>query len=245
MSALGFFLYAVVFLLPIFVNLSYHYTATQTGILFIPGSILTMFMMPFIGKMMSSGVSSKKLILIGLCSLEVCMLLMTRFSPLSGRAEILRMLYMRGFALSFLFVPINSSILSQFKGADLGQVSGLLNLFRQIGGSAGIALVATLLTINGRQNYLDMSNHVSLLKPSTQMTYYSALNAPKSKLSSSIGMANGPEVAIRSIYGRMQAQVFAMSFNQLIWLMMCIFSLSLIPWYFLRLTEKVVAVDAH
>jgi DHA2 family multidrug resistance protein len=173
MASLGFFLYGAVFLLPIFVSRSYHFTATQIGLLFIPGSLITMFMMPVIGKLMTSGKNPKVLILIGLVTLEICMLYMTTFSPQSSRSDILNMLYIRGFALAFLFVPINSSILSQFKGADLGQVSGLLNLFRQVGGSTGVALVATLLSVNSHQNFLDLSNNVSLLNPNTQAVYYS------------------------------------------------------------------------
>ncbi len=246
MASLGFFLYGAVFLLPIFVGRAYHYTATQTGMMFIPGSIVTMFCMPMIGRLMSAGKNPKVLIFIGLMSLEVCMLLMTQFSPQSSKSEILHMLYVRGFALAFLFVPINSSILSQFKGANLGQVSGLLNLFRQIGGSAGIALVATLLTSSGHQNYLDLTSKVSLLNPNTQAAYYASERALGKKSADSVGMASGREAALRAINGRIQNQSFMLSFTQLIYIIMSIFSLSFIPWYFLKLKLKPTGpVDAH
>ncbi|HAG90572.1 MAG TPA: hypothetical protein DCL41_01800 [Bdellovibrionales bacterium] len=52
MGFLGFFLYALVFLLPVFVQRTYGFTATQTGLLFIPGSVLTAMMMPVVGKLM-------------------------------------------------------------------------------------------------------------------------------------------------------------------------------------------------
>lgn len=245
MASLGFFLYGAVFLLPIFLGRTYHYTATQTGILFIPGSILTAMMMPFIGKQMASGRSPKVLIFIGLFFLEVCMYIMTTFSPLSTKNDVLLSLYVRGFALSFLFVPINSSILSQFHGAHLGQVSGLLNLFRQLGGSAGVALVATLLTTKSQQNYLDLTSKVSLLNTNTQMQYYPMANNFAHKMSENMGMATGHEAALKSLAARIQNQVFMMSFNQLIWTMMLIFSLAFIPWYFLELKRKVTGpIDA-
>jgi MFS transporter, DHA2 family, multidrug resistance protein len=246
MVFLGFFLYSIVFILPVFLVRVFHYTATQTGMFFIPGSLLTALLMPFIGKLMASGKNPKALIFIGLVSIEVCAYMMTRFSPFSSTNEILMMLFVRGFALAFLFVPINSSILSQFKGAALGQVSGLLNLFRQLGGSAGIALVATLLAKNSYQNYTDLSAKVSMLNPNTQMAVSQISAGMAAKLPGSVGFVQGNRAAIQSIYYRVQNQVFMMSFLQLVWVIMFIFALAFIPLYFLKLKVKPTGpIDSH
>lgn len=244
---LGFFLYGVVFVLPVFVGTVFHYDATQTGMLFIPGSLLTAFMMPFIGRAMQAGVNPKKLIFVGLTGLEITLYLMTRLSPLSGKNEILAMLFMRGFSMAFMFVPLNSSILSQFKGQALGQVSGLLNLFRQIGGAVGIASVATMLAGRSHQNYLDLASHVSPLNPGTQLALAQSTSGLGAKMVSELGLATANQVALKSIFYRLQAQVFMMSFNQLIWIMMIIFCTAYIPWYFLKLKVKTVGatLDAH
>lgn len=246
MASVGFFLYAVVFLLPVFLSRVFHYNATQIGELFIPGSILTMFVMPIAGRQMAGGRNPKILIFIGLFSIEVCLYSMTKFSPLSSEAQILTMLFVRGFGLAFLFVPINSAILSQFKGAQVGQVAGLLNLSRQIGGSIGIALVATLLSKNGHQNYLDLVSHVSLLNQSTQQAYQQAVSGLGSKLSDSLGMGQANLAAIRTLTLRVQNQVFMLSLNQLVWMIMGIFVLSFIPLFLIRFRAKpTVVTDAH
>lgn len=246
MALLGFFLYSVVFILPVFLTRTYHYTATQTGAFFIPGSLITALLMPFIGQAMSRGVNPKILIFLGLASVEICLFMMTFFSPMSPKDEILRMLYVRGVAMAFLFVPINSSILSQFKGATLGQVSGLMNLFRQIGGSVGIAMVGTLLTMRGQQNFLNLASHVSLLNPATQAAYYQGLAGMGAKMTESLGMASAHDVVIKSLYGRLQAQAFMLSFIQLVWIVMAVFAFSFVPLYFLRLKEKPTGpIDAH
>ncbi len=242
MGLLGFYLYGVLFVLPVFVSTVFRYTATQTGTLFIPGSILTMALMPLIGKMMVSGVSVKKLIFVGISGLMVCMLAMTDLSPLSSKNDILIALYARGFSLAFLFVPINSGILSQFSGAAMGQVSGLLNLSRQIGGSIGIALVGTLLTMRGHQNYVDLAAKVSLLNTTTQQVYYSTEAVISKKLASGVGMLRADKAALTTIKHRLDGQVFMMSFNQLMWIIMFIFSLSYIPWWFLKLRVRPVGV---
>jgi DHA2 family multidrug resistance protein len=246
MGCLGFFLYSVVFILPIFVGRVFHYDATQIGALFIPGSVLTALMMPFIGRQMMKGTNPKLLIGIGFLSLEVCLWMMAALSPQSDRAELLNLLYMRGFGMAFLFVPINSSILSQFKGADLGQVSGLMNLFRQIGGSVGVAMVGTILTKNSYQNYADLSNKVSLLNPAVQANYYQTLNGMGGKMSDGVGFNQGAGAALKSIWGRVQNQVFMMSFLQLCFILMFIVAIGFIPLWRIRLKGgPTKVVDAH
>jgi DHA2 family multidrug resistance protein len=246
MAGLGFFLYGVVFILPVFVARVFHYDATQTGQLFIPGSLLTALMMPFIGKQMQRGTDPKLLIFIGLTAIELCLFLMTRFSTMTSYSEMMVTLYVRGFAMAFLFVPINSSILSQFKGIDMGQVAGMLNLFRQIGGSMGIALIATLLSANSHQNYLDLVSKISLLNPSTMQIYMQSQAGLAGKMSDSMGMASPLQATLRTLYYRVQNQVFMMSFLQLVWVIMIVFSLSFLALWRIRFKSKsVVVMDSH
>lgn len=246
MSLLGFYLYGVLFVLPVFVSRVFHYTATQTGSLFIPGSLVTMALMPLIGKLMTSGVSVKKLIFIGICGLMICVYTLTTLSPLSSRADILIALYVRGFSLAFLFVPINSGILSQFNGINMGQVSGLLNLSRQIGGSIGVAVVGTMLSMRAHQNYVDLASKVSLLNPTTQQAYYQTANGMNKKLTNEIGMVKTNATALTMIKNRIDGQVFMMGFNQLMWIIMIIYSFAFIPWYFLKLRVRPGGViDSH
>ncbi len=246
MACVGFFLYSVVFLMPTFLSRVYGYDATQIGILFIPGSLVTMAMMPIIGRLMQAGVSSKLLIGIGFVAIELTLMMMTQFSPLSSETQILHSLYMRGFALAFLFVPINSSILSQFTGAALGQVSGLMNLFRQLGGSMGIALVATLLNTRSHQNYLDLAPKVSMLNPMTQGFMAQTNAAMAAKMGEHVGMASGVQAALKVMFYKLHAQVFMMTFLQLVFIMMLLVSLAFIPLALLRFRkEPVVVADAH
>ncbi len=247
MMLLGFFLYGIVFLLPIFLGTAYHYDATQIGEMFIPGSLVTMAMMPIIGKLMQGGTNPKALIIIGFVGLELCLLIMSGFSPLSAKSEVMNSLYMRGFALSFLFVPINSSILSQYSGRALGQVAGLLNLFRQIGGSMGIAMVATILNLRKHQNYTDLSAVVNSFNTNAQSFYRQSSQAMNSKFSVDIGFSMPSEASLKALYYKVQSQVFMMTFLQLVFIMMIILCVAVIPLYRLKLRPGKVKVmdDVH
>jgi DHA2 family multidrug resistance protein len=241
---LGFFLYGLVFVLPVFVAQTFHYDATQTGMLFIPGSIITALVMPFVGKAMGKGVNSKYLIAIGITGVLLCLYMNTTLSPLSSKSEVLTSLYIRGFAMAFLFVPINSSILSQFTGITMGEVSGMLNLFRQIGGSIGIAFIGTMMTKTGKQHYVDLSSKVTLLDFNTWSAYMQGSRV--TKFSNEIGMGSKVDVALHSIYGRVQAQVFMLSFREIMFIMMFVMVFAFVPLYLLKFKNKTVkVVDSH
>lgn len=246
MACLGFFLYGIVFILPVFINTTFSYTAMQIGELFIPGSILTVLLMPFVGKQVQSIKDPRILILIGLVTVEICLYLMTFFSTLTSESEILTMLFVRGAALAFLFIPINSTILSQFSGFELGQVAGLLNLFRQIGGSIGIAAIDTLLARYISFNYNELLSHVSYLSLNGMNSLNSMISGFSSNFSRDIGLSNFSNAALLQLYNRVQHQVFTLSFLQLVNFMMIVFSISFIPIIFIKLKKKVLNVnDSH
>lgn len=249
-SILGVFLYGVVFILPIFAGRTLHLDATQTGMLFIPGSLLTAFMMPFVGKALQK-FDPRLLISVGFGACISFLLVLTGFSSLSSRDDLLAALFLRGLGMAFLFVPINSSILSQFQGMALGQVSGLLNLFRQIGGSIGIALVATMLSVRSHQNFLDLTAKVSALNPTAQVQMQQLKNGLKNKMASELGSAygkDGSEAAVRVIAQRLSREVFMQTFNQLMFILIFIVSLGFIPLSMLKFRQKptaAAAADAH
>lgn len=233
MAAVGFFLYSVVFLLPVFCGIQLHYDATQTGTLFIPGALLTAMLMPFVGRQLAKR-DPRVLILVGVLSVEICSLYMSGFGAQTGRDELLWALYLRGFGMAFLFVPINSSILSQFKGPTLGQVSGLMNLSRQIGGSIGIALVATLMAMKTHQNYVDLQSKANALRFPAQNVYKQIQSGMSSKMIEQVGFATPDKAALKILEWRARSQVFVLSFSQLMQIIAALFSLALIPLYFLR-----------
>lgn len=62
---LGAVLFTTVFIIPIFVQRWLGFTATATGLLFIPGALFTGFLMPMIGKLLQKGIPPKYLIAFG------------------------------------------------------------------------------------------------------------------------------------------------------------------------------------
>ena len=247
MLSLGIMLYALTFAIPVFVaRVIPAMTATQTGMLFMPGSILTAaFMLP-VG-MLSSKVNPKLLVLIGI-TLGLCSVLsMTQFTTATGAREILIPLVIRGAAMAFLFIPINQMVLGEFSGVELGQVSGMQNFFRQMGGSIGIASLDTLITRFSAQHYNDLLYDVNALNLTAYNAYTQTQGTVSAKLSSAVGDWNATTLGVRSLYLRVAPQVFIMSFEQLCWVIAAIVLAGLIPLYFIKPTKRggKPIVDAH
>jgi MFS transporter, DHA2 family, multidrug resistance protein len=247
MLALGIMLYSLTFAVPVFVaRVMPQMTATQTGMLFMPGSIITALMMLPVGKMLSWA-NPKILVLVGFLLGESSLFYMAHFTTFTGPHEVLIPLLLRGTALAFLFIPINQMVLGSFRGEELAQVAGMQNFFRQMGGSIGIASLDTLITRFSAQNYSNMLSKVNALNPSAFRDFVQATGTPAAKLSSGIGLWDTSTLAVKTLSYRVGQQVFVMSFEQLCWVIVGIVALSIIPLYFIKPTTKPGGpiLDAH
>jgi DHA2 family multidrug resistance protein len=246
MMALGVMIYALTFVVPVFASRVIGMTATQTGYLFIPGSLLTAAVMFPVGASMRV-VNPKYLVLIGMGLGELALLSMSRFTTITGQDDLYLPMILRGVAAGFLFIPINGMVLSQFRGEALGQVSGMMNFFRQMGGSIGISSLSTLITRFSAQNYNDLMSQVNALNPAGYYEYLRGSSLPHLRMASEVGMGMGREVSLKALYGRAIQQVFVMSFEQLCWVIIIVFALGLIPLKLIKLPKKPAGpvLDAH
>ena len=248
MSCVGTMLFGMIFMLPVFVGRVMHFDATQTGELFIPGALLTAFCMPFVGQLLKR-VNPKYLIFFGVVVVEVCLYMMTLFTAQSGYWDLFWALLVRGLGMAFLFVPINTMVLGKYRGENLGQAAGLLNLSRQLGGSLGIALIATLVQRLSHQNYSDLMTHVTLLHSSTYSTFQGLEASLAVKAQNQLGFVIPHTAALKMMSNRVDLQAFVLSFRQVISLLFFLFAFSLIPLLLLRLDENKkgysVPLDLH
>jgi DHA2 family multidrug resistance protein len=158
---LGFGLYGSTFIIPLYTQSTLGWTAQQSGALMIPAALTTAFMMPLIGIMLQKGVPQRYLVALG-------MLLFFGYSfwgykiltPDTGADAFFWMLILRGIAMGMLFIPITTLSLSTLKGQQIGQGASFTGMMRQLGGSFGVATIATFLS---RQNMVHRNDLVENL----------------------------------------------------------------------------------
>jgi DHA2 family multidrug resistance protein len=66
-----------------------------------------------------------------------------------------------------MFVPLTTVTLAELSNRELPQGTGLYNFFRQLGGSLGIAAIATLLSHYTAQFRAILAEHISVGDPTT------------------------------------------------------------------------------
>jgi DHA2 family multidrug resistance protein len=69
-------------------------------------------------------------------------------------------LIIRGVSLGLIFIPLTSASMAELVPREIAQGTGMFNLTRQLGGSLGIAIVATLLSRFTFQAKSQLTQHV-------------------------------------------------------------------------------------
>jgi DHA2 family multidrug resistance protein len=78
----------------------------------------------------------------------------------AGEADVRLALIIRGAGLGFLFTPINNVAYASLRPSEAQQASGLINLARQLGGSFGIAILATYVTVHTQVHRVDLLTNI-------------------------------------------------------------------------------------
>ena len=139
----GLGLFSSMFLIPVFAQSLLGFTATDTGMLLVPGSITTALTMPVIGKIMQKGAPARLLAGGGFLLFAVFLLVVSGFTDRVGSQDFFWPLIVRGIGMGMIFIPLTTLALGQLQGPEIPQGTAMTNMVRQLGGSVGIALVTS------------------------------------------------------------------------------------------------------
>ena len=169
---LGFGLYGSTFIIPLYTQNSLGWTAYQAGLLMVPSSLMTAFMMPIIGQAIQRGVKQKYLAATGMFLFFIfCIWGYKVLTPDTGSDAFFWMLMLRGFGMSMLFIPVSTLSLSTLKGKQIGQGAAFTGMMRQLGGSFGIALITTFMTRRNALHRNDLITNITPDNPAFQQNY--------------------------------------------------------------------------
>jgi len=131
-------------LIPQVLQSLYGYTATDAGLVLGPGALVVMVMAPIVVRLIpKTGV--KKLIVVASI---LAGLAMWRYASLdlgSDYNSYMLARVLQGVGLGFFFVPVSTLAYSYLPLSKNNKASSITNLFRNLGGSFGVAFVTTLL----------------------------------------------------------------------------------------------------
>jgi MFS transporter, DHA2 family, multidrug resistance protein len=200
-AMLGMCIYITIAILPLYYQEIMGYTAFDAGLVVGPrgiGSFVGSFFIGFLGSRMDN----RKLMTAGFLGFAVCSFIFGNVSLSFGPFTLLIPIMVTGFALSFVFVPMSTLMMSTITNKNMGAATGLANMLRNIGGSVGIAMATTTLIRRAALHQTFLAANLSPTSPELQRK--SAMIA--AYLGHRIGPAGARPGSYGLIYGLMQQQ---------------------------------------
>ncbi len=206
---LGLALYGSIFVLPVFLQQLHGFTANQTGLVILPGALASAVVMAWVGRN-ANWLDARITVTIGALFFLLSMYQLSFLSLDAGRGDLFWPLIWRGVGLGLIFVPLTNATMADLATRDLAQGTGMFNLTRQLGGSLGIAIMATLLTRFTTIAKGTLTQHVTTMDPQTLGRLHGITNAMIARGASPL-VAHQQALAIMDRQIGAQASVLAFS----------------------------------
>ena len=160
----GFALYALITLLPLFVQSLLGYTAFDAGLSVSPRGFGAFAALFFVGALVGR-VDSRLLAGLGFAAVGLASFLLCRLSLQMTIGSVVLPNIIAGFGIGCIFVPLTTLAVGTLRNEQIGNASSLQNLIRNTGGSVGLSFVSTLLQRYSQTHQSMMAGQMSPLNP--------------------------------------------------------------------------------
>jgi DHA2 family multidrug resistance protein len=164
MTINGIILFGTTAELPLFLQTLMGYPALQSGYTMSPRGIAA-FCTTFLMGRLVGRVGLRWLLCFGFSMLSLSAFMLSNINLQVSMASIIFPIVLNGFAVSFIFVPLTTTAMSQLRQRDIGSATGLYNLMLNLGGSTGIAFVTTMIARRTQVHQALMVGHLTPTDP--------------------------------------------------------------------------------
>ena len=220
---LGMVLFGTTVLIPQFVQVLLGYTAERAGLVISPGAVVLLLTMPIAGRIVGSHkLDARMMVAMGYAATAIGLYNMTRLNLGVSYSEITLMRVIQVLGLSFIFIPISTLNYVGVPRDKNNQISSFSNFARNIGGSAGTALLTTFLQRTEQTHRSTLGSHV--LDGSPQyMNFIASTKAGLMALGQ--GSDRAAQMAVGNAYRMMGRQASMLSYENAFWGMAVIVAL--------------------
>ena len=233
---LGMVLFGSTVLIPQFLQTLLGYTAERAGMVLSPAGFVMMVMMAVAGRTLGKG-DPRLMVMLGYIAVALGLYNLTRLDLYTafGTVTVWRMLQVIG--LPFIFIPISTLNYVGVPRDKSNQISSLSNFARNMGGSAGTALLTTYLARSAQVNQTSLASNIS--SGGFAITAYISQFASATHTA----IATATPIAMANVYGEMQRQANMLAYkNAFVVLAATVMALSPLVWI-MRLPPKNVKID--
>jgi DHA2 family multidrug resistance protein len=156
----GLGLFTSVFVFPVLAQRVLGYTAYETGLTLLAPTLITVVMMPIIGKTMSKGVSPIPFVVTGFILFAGYCFTSSVVSPEVSKWDFFFPLALRAVGISMVQLPLINQAVAGLQPKDYASGISLNNMIRQLGGAFGIALANNYIANRSAQHRSDLVSSI-------------------------------------------------------------------------------------
>jgi len=211
----GFVLFGSTVLIPQMLQSLYGYTATNAGLVLGPGALVIVVMAPLVARMVKH-VPVAWMIAFGFTILGCAMWYYASFNLATNYGKEAWARAVQGFGLAFLFVPTSQLAYSYLAKDKNNKASSMTNLFRNQGGSFGIAFVTTVLARRAQFHQSVLATHIT----STNRVFASTLASITHRFTEhGYSTADAAARAMAQVSAMVEQQASSLAFLDCFWLL--------------------------
>jgi DHA2 family multidrug resistance protein len=233
-AVFGMALYGSSFLLPLFLGQIAGYSPMQIGEVIMWAGLPQLFIMPFVAKL-SSKVDNRILCSFGLAMFGVSCLMNAYMDAGTGYDQLLLSQVVRSLGQPFVMLTLSNFAMQGIPPKDVPSASSLFNMTRNLGGSVGIALLATSLSQREHFHSARLGEAITSFAPATQERIAALTQTFVSK---GYDMAMAADQALKAIDSIVRRESYVMAYNDGFFIVSAIL-LACVP--VLWLSDKVVS----
>jgi DHA2 family multidrug resistance protein len=159
-GVMGAGLSGTLFILPLFLEQLLGYTAMDAGLALMPRSLAMLVVMPIAGRLYNR-TGPRLMVVVGLAFIVLGYWQLGHMTLETSVWNLALPQAYTGVGFSFLFAALSTAALSRIPRAEMTAATGLYNVVRQVMGSIGIAVIATMLTHGQQRYYSILAEHSS------------------------------------------------------------------------------------
>ncbi len=163
-----FALFGGLFLVPIYLQNLRGQTAYEAGVILLPQAFASMAAV-LVGGQLVDRIGVKAVVIPGLLILAYASWSLSFVSLQTPFSQLQVLLILRGFGLGLSVQPLTLAILSDIKPKDLSQANSLNAVIRSVAGSAGVAVLSSLVQTQTSFHYAHLAEQVTATSPTGQL----------------------------------------------------------------------------
>jgi DHA2 family multidrug resistance protein len=199
-----------------------------------PRTLAMMLVTPIIGRLYNS-IPPALVVAFGIVLFAIGSFELSHITLESGSRDIVIPLIITGFGFACLFIPLTTAALTFIPRADFADAAGLNSFVRQIGGSFGLTIFATLLSKFGTRATASVSWNITNLRSDVMMRLHGMVASMEAR---GMDPVSAKSMALRAMAGRAAQQGAVLAFEKTFLMQGVVFVLVMPLLFFLRVGER-------